>query len=451
MLTLLTFQLFNLLTTFNLPTLFFSYFYGMTIEQLYRIFEQNPSIQTDTRALQQGDLFFALKGPNFNANLFAADALAAGAAYAIVDEAPADPDPRIIVVDNVLNTLQSLAKFHREQFDIPFIAITGSNGKTTTKELVHAVLSTIYKTCTTQGNLNNHIGIPLTILRIRKDAEMAVIEMGANHQQEIAGYCAYALPTHGIITNAGKAHLEGFGGIEGVHKGKGELYDFLRARKGAAFVMWDYDYLRSMSEGIPTIIKYGTTDANITGEVVRSEPFLSVEITTGNQYTIDTQLVGAYNFPNVLAAVAVGQYFQAPPELIKSAIESYTPTNSRSQLIKKDSNTIILDAYNANPSSMRAAIENFAAIRADNKVLLLGGMMELGPESLQEHQGIIDLLQQYHWKDVVLVGGDFMKLDHPFKKMANASEAGEWLKAQGFTNTHFLIKGSRSMQMEKVV
>ncbi|WEK36288.1 MAG: UDP-N-acetylmuramoyl-tripeptide--D-alanyl-D-alanine ligase [Candidatus Pseudobacter hemicellulosilyticus] len=423
----------------------------MTIEQLYSIYLQYPSVQKDTRSLKAGDLYFALKGANFNGNQFAQQALEAGAAYAIVDEAPEKPNDRILVVDDVLSTLQALAKYHRQQFDIPFIAITGSNGKTTTKELVYAVLSSTFTTYTTQGNLNNHIGVPLTILSIKKDAEMAVIEMGANHQQEIAGYCEYTMPTHGIITNAGKAHLEGFGGEAGVRKGKGELYDYLRTNQGAAFVMWDYEYLRSMSEGIPTIIKYGSTDANITGEVVQSEPFLSVSISTGNQYTIKSQLVGAYNFPNIMAAVAVGQFFTVPPELIRSALEGYTPTNSRSQLLRKDSNYFILDAYNANPSSMRAAIENFAALHADNKVLMLGAMAELGPESLQEHQAIVDLISQYKWRSVVLVGGDFARLHHPFQKMTDSTAAAEWFRAQDFKDTHFLIKGSRSMQMEKVL
>src|SRR5687767_260640 len=233
----------------------------MTIEQLYDIYRQYPSVQTDTRKLKAGDIFFALKGPNFNGNQFAPAALEAGSAYAVVDEPPATPDSRIIVVDDVLTTLQQLAKYHRQQFTIPFIAITGSNGKTTTKELVYTVLSAGYKTYTTQGNLNNHIGIPLTILSVKYDAEMAVIEMGANHLKEIASYCEYTLPTHGIITNCGKAHLEGFGSIEGVRQGKGELYDYLRAHNGTAFVMWDYDYLQTMSTGIPNIIKYGTSDA----------------------------------------------------------------------------------------------------------------------------------------------------------------------------------------------
>jgi UDP-N-acetylmuramoyl-tripeptide--D-alanyl-D-alanine ligase len=425
----------------------------MTIDQLYDIYRQHPSVQTDTRKLKKGDIFFALKGPNFNGNQFARAALEAGSAYAVVDEAPAQPDSRIIVVNDVLTTLQQLAKHHRQQFTIPFIAITGSNGKTTTKELVHAVLSQHYITYTTQGNLNNHIGIPLTILSVKNDAQMAVIEMGANHLREIAGYCEYTLPTHGIITNCGKAHLEGFGGIEGVRKGKGELYDFLRANNGTAFVMWDYDYLQGMSKGIHTVVKYGTTaEADITGTVQQSEPFLQVAISKGASLpAIHTQLVGAYNLPNVLVAVTAGKFFNVPDSAIKAAIENYTPSNSRSQLIEKDGNKIILDAYNANPSSMRAAIENFARIHADNKVLMLGGMAELGAESIQEHEGIVNLIQQYPWKDVVLVGGDFLKIDHPFKKMASATEAAAWFRDQHFNNTYLLVKGSRSMQMEKVL
>lgn len=423
----------------------------MTIEQLYAIYQQYPSVQTDTRSLKAGDVFFALKGPNFNANQFASQALAAGAAYAVVDEAPATPDDRILVVPDVLDTLQQLAKYHRQQFNIPFIAITGSNGKTTTKELISTVLATTYKTYTTQGNLNNHIGVPLTILRIKKDAEMAVIEMGANHQQEIASYCAYTLPTHGIITNAGKAHLEGFGGVEGVRKGKGELFDYLRANGGTAFVMWDYDYLHAMSQGIPQIIKYGTAQADLTGELLQSEPFLSVAITTGTPLTIQTQLVGAYNLPNVLVAVTVGRHFNVSDHHIKTAIDTYAPSNSRSQLIEKGDNKIILDAYNANPSSMKAAIENFAGIKADHKVLMLGAMAELGPESLEEHRQVVELIQQHAWDAVVLVGGDFMKIEHAYIRQENAQQAADWFRAQTLHNSFILIKGSRSMQMEKVL
>ena len=425
----------------------------MTIDQLYKIYRQYPSVQTDTRKLKTGDIFFALKGPNFNGNQFAAAALEAGSAYAIVDEAPATPNDRIIVVDDVLTTLQQLAKYHRQQFNIPFIAITGSNGKTTTKELVYTVLSAGYKTYTTQGNLNNHIGIPLTILSVQYDAEMAVIEMGANHLKEIASYCEYTLPTHGIITNCGKAHLEGFGSIEGVRQGKGELYDYLRAHNGTAFVMWDYDYLQTMSAGIPAIIKYGTSDAvDIQGMVKQSEPFLSVSMAKGADIPlIQSQLVGAYNLPNILVAVAVGKFFGVTDMNIKGAIEQDTPSNSRSHLIENNGNKFRLDAYNATPTSMKAAIENFAGLQAKNKVLMLGGMAELGHESLQEHEAIIDLIKHHPWKAVVLVGGDFMKIDHPFIKMANAAEAAAWFNNQQFNDTYFLIKGSRSMQMETVI
>lgn len=426
----------------------------MQIEQLYSIYQQYPSVQTDTRKLKTGDIFFALKGGNFNGNHFAKQAIDAGAAYAVIDEKEFKIPGKTILVDDVLTSLQQLAKHHRQQFTIPFIAITGSNGKTTTKELIHAVLSTTYKTCTTEGNLNNHIGVPLTILKIKSDAEMAVVEMGANHLGEIASYCSFTLPTHGIITNIGKAHLEGFGNLEGVKKAKGELFDFLRGEPHAfAFVMWDYDYLREMSKGISGIIKYGTeADAHITGQVKRSEPYLEIEITQGlDDPFIQTQLVGDYNLPNILAAVTAGKTFKVPEEKIKSAIENYEPTNSRSQLLEKDSNKIILDAYNANPSSMKLAIENFAKLHAFDKVLILGAMAELGEESLTEHAAIVDLIKQNNWKNVALVGGDFLKVDHSFLKFENALQAKEWFQQQNFENTHLLIKGSRSMQMEKVI
>lgn len=424
----------------------------MTIEALYAIFEKHPSVQTDTRKLQKGDLFFALKGPSFNGNAFAAQALAAGAAYAVIDEAAFVTGPQTILVDDVLTTLQQLALYHRKQFSIPFIAITGSNGKTTTKELVHAVLSSTYNTSTTEGNLNNHIGIPLTILKVKKEAAIAVIEMGANHQKEIASYCEYTLPTHGIITNCGKAHLEGFGGVEGVRKGKGELYDYLRAHGGTAFVMWDYDYLHTMSAGIKEIITYGTKDASLNGQAIKSEPFLEIKLDhlsfTSN---IQTQLVGSYNLPNVLVAVTIGLYFKIPAENIKKAIESYTPSNSRSQLVQWGTNQVILDAYNANPSSMRLAIENFAAIQKPHKTLLLGAMAELGEESIEEHKAIIELIKKYEWENVVLVGGDFLKIEHPFISFTNSTEAAAWVKEQQFQNANLLVKGSRSMKMEVVL
>ncbi len=424
----------------------------MQIQELYTIFLQHPSIETDTRKLKAGNLYFALKGPNFNGNLFAKQALDAGAAYAIIDEPLDFSDNRLIETTDTLQTLQDLAKYHRQQFTIPFIAITGSNGKTTTKELVSQVLSSNYKTYTTAGNLNNHIGVPLTILSIKQDAEMAVIEMGANHQKEIEGYCDYTMPTHGIITNCGKAHLEGFGGIEGVKKGKGELFQYLKTNGGMAFIMNDYEYLRTMSNGIPNIKTYGTTDAAITGVANLATEFLQVQMTKGTGIKqIATNLVGEYNLPNVLVAVAVGKHFEVPEAAIQDALENYIPSNSRSQLIERDSNKIILDAYNANPTSMKAAIENFAKMEGVDKVLMLGGMMELGEDSMKEHEAILKLISENYWKSVVLVGGNFGKLPHPYTYFEDSTAAAEWLKAQHFTNTKLLIKGSRSMQMEKVI
>ncbi|HMK02563.1 MAG TPA: UDP-N-acetylmuramoyl-tripeptide--D-alanyl-D-alanine ligase [Ferruginibacter sp.] len=431
----------------------------MQIQELYKLFLEHPSIQTDTRKLKKGDLFFALKGPNFNGNLFAKQAIDAGAAYAIVDEEAVHADERIIKVNDVLHTLQELAKHHRLQFiqpspakQVPFIAITGSNGKTTSKELIHAVLSTTYKTYTTEGNLNNHIGIPLTILKVKNDAEIAIIEMGANHQKEIWEYCRYTMPTHGVITNCGKAHLEGFGSEEGIRKGKGELFDYLRDNSGTAFVMWDYDYLQEMSTGIAHIVTYGTHSAGITGHITSSKGYLQVDITDGAEMdTIKTRMVGEYNLPNVLLAVAIGSYFNVPNEKIRSALENYIPSNSRSQLIEKGTNKIILDAYNANPSSMKAAIENFAKMDGNDKVLMLGGMMELGPDSIREHQALIDLVKQYPWKNVVLVGGDFNKTHHPYLNFENSSQAKEWYRQQHFEHSNLLVKGSRSTQMEKVL
>ena len=433
----------------------------MMIEELYKLYQQYPSVQTDTRKLKAGDIFFALKGPNFNGNLFAEQAIENGAAHVIIDEKEFEIPGKTFLVADVLTALQELALHHRKHFDtlpagrqVPFIAITGSNGKTTTKELIHAVLSSAFKTYTTEGNLNNHIGVPLTILKIKNDAQVAVIEMGANHLGEIASYCKIALPTHGLITNCGKAHLEGFGGIEGVRKGKGELFDHLRTlTHGFAFVMWDYDYLREMSKGISGIIKYGTEENDhVIGKVFRNDPFLEVEITQGlDDKIISTQLVGEYNLPNVLAAVTVGKFFEVPEKKIRSSIENYTPSNSRSQLIEKGSNKIILDAYNANPSSMKLAIENFAGKKEENKILMLGAMAELGKESLKEHEEIIDLIKKYLWKEVALVGGDFLKLSHPFLSFENSLKAKEWYKQKHFQNSYILVKGSRSIQMEKVL
>ncbi len=424
----------------------------MSIQSLYSFFLEHPSVQTDTRKLKSGDIFFALKGDNFNGNAFAAKAIEQGAAAVVIDDAAYEIPGKTFLVDDVLTALQELALYHRQQFKIPFIAITGSNGKTTTKELIHAVLSSTYSVSTTEGNLNNHIGVPLTLLKVNKSHELAVIEMGANHLGEIASYCKWALPTHGLITNCGKAHLEGFGGVEGVRKGKGELFDHLRAHGGTAFRMNDYDYLHTMSAGIAHIISYGTHEADICGTLIADQPFLEAGISGKVDIpSIKTSLVGGYNLPNILAAVCVGHYFGVNPENIRTAIEAYTPSNSRSQLIKSGTNTIILDAYNANPSSMKLAIENFTKLEAQEKILVLGAMAELGEESIEEHKSILELIGQNKWKAVVLVGGDFMKIPHPYERFENSTDAKAWLDQQAFVNTHWLVKGSRSMKMEGTI
>jgi UDP-N-acetylmuramoyl-tripeptide--D-alanyl-D-alanine ligase len=436
----------------------------MSILAIYDIYVQYPSVVTDTRKLKEGDFFFALKGPNFNANTFAFKAIEAGAAYCVVDEPlttiagyyegnnEAQKNAalaKMIVVDDVLTTLQALAGHHRSTFTIPFIAITGSNGKTTTKELVYAVLSSHFKTYTTQGNLNNHIGVPLTILSIKKDAQIAVIEMGANHQKEIEGYCVYTKPTHGIISNCGKAHLQGFGGEEGVKKGKGELYTFLRGHSGTAFVYTGYDYLKEMSAGIQNIVPY------IHGEIQSSEPFLTVAANINDTATtVSSQLVGAYNLPNILCALTIGKHFGVPEHKMVAAIESYAPSNSRSQLITKDTNTIILDAYNANPSSMKVAIENFAKLAGQNKIVMLGAMMELGDHSNVQHLALLQLIASYSFTQVVLVGDDFLAHQNvlpQFIYFKTTAEAKDWLAKINPTHAQLLIKGSRSMQMETVL
>ena len=431
-----------------------------SISSLYEIFQLHPKVQTDTRKLQKGDLYFALKGPNFNGNEFAIKALEMGAAYCIVDEpiqANAELHKRIILVEDVLTSLQALAKYHREQFTIPFIAITGSNGKTTTKELVASVLSSHYKTYTTQGNLNNHIGVPLTLLSIKKDAQFAIIEMGANHLHEIESYCSYTLPTHGLINNCGKAHLEGFGGEEGVKKGKGELFEYLKQNQGSAFINSDLDYLVEMSKGIVNIISYGSSSGELQGKEVKQEGgLLKVNITkTTDSHlqnkTIQTQLVGAYNLPNVLAAISIGLAFEVPAEKIIAAIENYAPSNSRSQLTTWKNNQVILDAYNANPSSMKVAVENFARIENKSKILCLGGMRELGNSSQAEHQALIEIIKAHRFEQVVLVGKEFENCTHPFNYFETTQSAKAWLDQQNYTAHYFLIKGSRGIQMEKLI
>lgn len=426
----------------------------MQIDEIYNCFLQYPTIKTDNRKIVADDIFVALKGPNFNGNDYVQQALEAGAAYCITDEDVLCENNKVIAVDNCLATLQELAKIHRSTFDIPFIAITGSNGKTTTKELVHQVLSKKFRCYTTEGNLNNHIGIPLTILKIKSDAQIAVVEMGANHLLEIAGYCEYAMPTWGNITNCGKAHLEGFGSVEAIIRGKGELFDYLRENNGSIFMNADYDYLVKLSTGIHNIVSYGSanSEADYVGEAIKDNELLEVVVRKGTNFSsVKTKLVGGYNLPNVLTAISIGKTFGVEDDDIKSALESYEPSNSRSQLIHKNTNKIILDAYNANPTSMAAAIENFAGMEGENKVLVLGSMKELGADSAKEHEQIISLISNYNWSKVLVAGEGYQNVPANITHVKTSLEAAEWFRQQNFKHSQILVKGSRGMQMEKVL
>lgn len=427
------------------------------LKKIYQIYlDSDQKICTDTRKLEKGSLFFALKGSNFNANEFAQRAIEAGCNAAIVDEESYVTDPKIILVENVLTALQELANFHRQQFKIPFLAITGSNGKTTNKELIHAVLSRKYNTLATIGNLNNHIGVPLTLLRLRKEHEFAIIEMGANHQGEIEDLCKITEPDFGLITNIGKAHLEGFGGIEGVKKGKGELFQHLKKVSGKAFINGDDEVLYGLAFENDKIT-YGCKKLyDVIGKDLTNGETVSFKFTTrygGKDWNkieaIKTQIIGSYNFINCLAATCVGNYFKVEDAQIKEALETYLPNMNRSQLVKTERNTIILDAYNANPNSMRAAIENFASYTSDHKLLLLGDMFELGEYSEEEHQKIIDLLKENQFKNVVLVGEEFYKLpEKEFKKFKTTNECKDYLHKSAISGNTILIKGSRGMKME---
>jgi UDP-N-acetylmuramoyl-tripeptide--D-alanyl-D-alanine ligase len=430
----------------------------MQIRSIHQLFlDCNQKITTDTRKIVEGSVYFALKGENFNGNNFAADALAKGCAYAIVDEAQYVKGDKYILVNDVLSTMQQLANYHRMQLNIPVLAITGSNGKTTTKELVHAVLTQKFKTQYTKGNLNNHIGVPLTLLSITPEHEMAVVEMGANHQGEIEMLCKIAEPNFGIITNIGKAHLEGFGGIEGVKKGKSELYKYLKEKNGTVFLHGDDEVLSDLSKE-NNKYTYGTKKLyDVVGKF--SESNLFVELAWKTRYTapelknagfIQTKLVGIYNYYNALCAACIGTFFKIEDEQIKEALISYEPTNNRSQLFKTANNILILDYYNANPSSMQVAIENFAAMPAQNKMLVLGDMLELGKESLEEHKALIQMLKEKDLPDYILVGPIFSSLQKE-KSFTNSKLAFEFLNTEAVKNKTILIKGSRGIALEEVV
>lgn len=428
----------------------------MDITSLYRIFRECTCVSTDSRNCPQGSLFIALKGENFNGNAFAAKALEQGSAYAVVDEAEYAPagDTHYILVENCLRTLQQLANHHRRQLGTCIIGITGTNGKTTTKELIAAVLSQNHHILYTQGNLNNHIGVPLTLLGLQSRHDLAVIEMGASHPGDIKELAEIAEPDYGIITNVGKAHLEGFGSLEGVIRTKGELYDFLRRRGNATvFVHHDNPYLMEMARGLKQVT-YGTEEGlYVNGRITGNSPYLTFEWRAGKDgewHEVQTQLIGEYNFPNALAAVTIGRFFGADAEKTDKALAGYTPRNNRSQLRKTADNTLIIDAYNANPTSMMASIGNFGNMQAENKMLILGDMRELGKESAEEHQKIVDYLEECGFEDVVLVGELFAATRHTYPDYRDATALIAALQENKPCGKTILIKGSNGIKLSSV-
>lgn len=428
-----------------------------SIQQLYEAFKKcEQKICTDTRKLIPGSLFFCLKGANFNANEFAVKAIEGGCAYAIVDEEKYATSDRVLYVKDVLRALQQLANHHRKQLNIPFIAITGSNGKTTNKELINAVLSKKFKTLATVGNLNNHLGVPFTLLSVTNQHEIAIIEMGANHQGEIDALCKIAEPDYGLITNIGKAHLEGFGGEEGVKKGKSEMYRFIAAKGGRIFINGDDPVLLELAGGNDKITYGATKLFDVIGKAVNTDEYVSFKWTTrygekdwNKLPLIKTNIIGHYNFVNLLCAVCIGHYFKVEEEKINQALSEYTPNMNRSQLEKTANNTLILDAYNANPSSMKVAIENFAELKADNKLLIIGDMFELGEYAAAEHQKISDLIAAKKITDVILIGPEFAKTTkNDFRSFITTDEALTYLKEHKQKDKTILIKGSRGMKLE---
>ncbi len=420
-----------------------------SISQLYSIFKQYPVICTDSRDCPANSLFFALKGDNFNANAFALPALEKGCRYAVIDEAEYETDERFILVDDVLKTLQRLAGFHRRQLGTPVLAITGTNGKTTTKELTASVLKQKYNILYTQGNLNNHIGVPLTLLKLTSGHEIAIVEMGASAQGEIRDLCEIAHPNYGIITNVGKGHLEGFGSFEAIKKTKAELYNYITANGKLIFINKENSLLCDMAKEAGLENK---SMGYIPGKILSSSPFPEMEICGNEQnFNVQTHLIGSYNAENVLAAATIGQYFSVAEEQIKQGLEEYIPQNNRSQFIDKGSNKLIVDAYNANPTSMSLAIKNFAQINATNKMLILGDMLELGEQSEQEHQNIVNLLKDNQFNKVLLVGKEFGKINSTYTKFENVNELLPYLDKEKTENYYVLIKGSRGIKLEQVI
>ena len=429
----------------------------MTTKELYKIYQKHPLLTTDSRDCPEGSIFFALKGESFDGNLFASSALEKGCAYAVVDNPDVVKDDRYLLVDNVLQAFKDLAREHRRQFQIPVVGITGTNGKTTTKELINAVLSENYRVLCTQGNFNNDVGVPKTLFRLTKEHEIAVIEMGASHPGDIKTLAETAEPTCGLITNVGRAHLQGFGSFEGVVRTKGELYDFLASRdESLVFLNADNSYLLSILPENVWVTPYSTSEENaedcIYGEITACAPFLEFRWhkplnDDPTWHTVKTQLIGSYNLDNALAAIAVGINFDVAPEKICHALENYVPTNNRSQLTKTAKNSLIVDAYNANPSSMKAAIENFRLVEAPRKMAILGMMGELGDVSQEEHRKVVQTLEESHFDEVWLVGAEFQKTNAPFRTFADVEEVKHELTRHQPEGMTILIKGSNSTHL----
>jgi UDP-N-acetylmuramoyl-tripeptide--D-alanyl-D-alanine ligase len=423
------------------------------MDHLYNAFLEHPVISTDSRRITPGCIFFALKGDQFNGNQYAARAIEQGAALAVVDEPVLLPSEKHILVKDVLTALQELARHHRLKLNIPVVAITGTNGKTTTKELALAVLSKQFSTMATRGNLNNHIGVPLTLLSITPETEIAIVEMGANHPGEIAFLCNIALPTHGLITNIGKAHLEGFGGFEGVIRTKTELYQFLRQTKGKVFIHKDNPLLMEHA-GSLSLITYGNPPASLAALTSKADPFVDLEISFGETTPrpVHSRLYGSYNTPNLLAAAAIGHHFGVNPSMICEALEQYEPVNSRSQIIRTANNLLVMDAYNANPSSMEAALVAFAGASYPSKMLILGDMLELGDQSDQEHLRVLRLAEELGFAAVYLVGPTFTRLNtkKEYHCFNDSDLARMWFEHHPPADTAILIKGSRGIRLEKV-
>lgn len=423
----------------------------MRIKELYSLFINSNGVSTDTRKITEGSIFFALKGEHFNGNQFATKAIEAGANYAVVDEDVSDPEGKVLRVDNVLKTLQALATHHRKQFNIPIIGITGSNGKTTTKELIATVLGSALKVHFTQGNFNNHIGVPLTLLTMPADTEIAVIEMGANHIGEIAALCEIAQPNYGIITNIGKAHLEGFGGYEGVLRAKTELYNHVLQHGETVFINSQDEVLSNMAKRFKEPVMYPASNDFFTCSFVDASPYVVFEV-NGKEYT--TQLIGQYNYLNIAGALVIGKYFKVPMEEAIEAVCNYVPSNNRSQVVKTKHNTIILDAYNANPGSMKASVENFSEMKAQAKTVILGDMLELGTSSQQEHEAIGQLVYDKGFNSSFFCGNEMRNAARKcigsmyFEKK---EELAKYLRANPISDSTVLIKASRGLGLETLV